>query len=337
MKRARNPKWSFVVMRGADKSVMQFHVSKRSVLAAPTAAVLAVSGCIVGLQIKSAYELRLMEEQLSGQTAHFTQTVSGKDEAIRALQQEVVELSRQAKELEAKVGELHELELKLKRFIDKYGSGVPQAQSYSTSPRSQSASAVRTLSVTPRLEDAAEARNALELARIANRTGLNLKELGRMVDTMEQSMELTLMRAEARRAAVDGYPSGWPTRSKLLTSGFGYRSDPFTGRAAFHAGIDITGKLGDPVYSAADGTVSETGYDGIYGRYVIIDHAGGLQTGYMHLKQIAANEGDAVAKGDKIGQLGSSGRSTGPHLHFQIMQKNEPVNPLKYLALVKED
>nr|WP_232243046.1 M23 family metallopeptidase [Paenibacillus sp. GSMTC-2017] len=131
---------------------------------------------------------------------------------------------------------------------------------------------------------------------------------------------------------IDAIPSHWPTRSKQLTSSFGYRKDPFTGRATFHAGIDISGDSGDAVFSAADGTVNEVGFDSQLGNYVIIEHLGGLQTAYMHLKKIDAREGDIVVRGEKIGQLGSSGRSTGPHLHFQIMQKNEPVNPLKYLA-----
>ncbi|MNZ84163.1 Murein DD-endopeptidase MepM [compost metagenome] len=341
MKRARRPKWSFVVMRGADKTVKQFHVSKRSVLIAPTAAILAVTSCIAGLQIKSAYELRIVEEQLSRHNTQFTQTVHDKDESIASLQEEVLQLSRQAEELKAKVNELHELEQKLKHFIEKYGGGAGPA--VSPAPGSASHLSVRALSsVTERPSSipnsaSSTSQESRRIALLAQSTGLDLQALHAMVDTLEQSMELTLHQAQARRAAVDGYPSGWPTNSKRMTSGFGYRSDPITGRTAFHAGIDITGRLGDPIFSAADGTVSEAGYDSSYGKYVIIDHPDGLQSAYMHLKQIEAKEGDEVVRGEKIGLLGSSGRSTGPHLHFQIMQKNEPVNPLKYLALVKED
>ncbi|MGO4374671.1 M23 family metallopeptidase, partial [Paenibacillus sp. MCAF20] len=79
------------------------------------------------------------------------------------------------------------------------------------------------------------------------------------------------------------------------------------------------------------------GIDGVFGKYIVIEHLGGLKTTYMHLKQIESKEGDLVVRGEKIGLLGSSGRSTGPHLHFQILQQSEPVNPLKYLALVKEN
>lgn len=333
LKRARKPKWSFVVMRGADKTVKQFHVSKRSVLAAPTAAVLAVSGCIAGLQMKSAYELNHLEEQLSKQTAYFTQTVSKKDEAIVSLQQEILQLSRQAQDTKLKVGELQELEMKLKQFIEKYGSSIDPTNTNAL-PNEKKEQSIKALSMTADQSPSYSpiVQDSKRIASLAQHTGLDLLAISAMVDTLEESMELTLQLAQARKASVDGYPSGWPTRSKQLTSGFGYRKDPFTGRATFHAGIDIVGKLGDPVFSAAEGTIRETGNDSSLGRFIVIDHLGGLQSMYMHLKLIEVKEGDIVVRGEKIGLLGTSGRSTGPHLHFQILQKNEPVNPLKFLA-----
>lgn len=316
LKRARKPKWSFVVMRGAEKNVKQFHVSKRSVFAAPTAAVLAVSGCIAGLQMKSDYELHYLEEQLSKQDAYFTQTVSGKEEAIISLQQEILGLSRQAQEMKTKVDELQQLELKLKQFIEKYGSQA--TPSSSVPPTDSKNPSVLKLSVSTSMASSfpASLHDSKQIASLAQHTGLDLQALHAMVETMEESMELTLQLAEAKRSSIDAYPSEWPTRSRQLTSGFGYRSDPFTGRITFHAGIDIKGKLGDPVLSAANGTVSEAGYNSSLGEYIVIDHLGDLQSAYMHLKRIEAKEGDTVVRGEKIGLLGSSGRSTGPHLHF---------------------
>lgn len=323
MKRARRPTWSFVVMRGADKTVKQFSVSKRSVVAAPMTAVLAVTGTIVGLQIKAAYELKHLEDKLSSQTAQFTQTITGmdqiiagKDEAIVSLQQEILKLSRQTQEMKEKMQQLGALEEKLKQFIEKYGSSTMDTGGTKRISASYS-----------------EPTNSMMgIASIAQNTSLDLQALSEMVDAMEISMEQTLMKAQNRRMTVDAYPSLWPTRSKQLTSGFGYRKDPFTGKATFHAGIDINGENGDPVFSAADGTISETGFDSRLGNFIVINHLGGLQTAYMHLKRIDAKEGDIVVRGEKIGLLGTSGRSTGPHLHFQIMQQSEPVNPLKYLS-----
>ncbi|NIK78348.1 murein DD-endopeptidase MepM/ murein hydrolase activator NlpD [Paenibacillus castaneae] len=327
MRRARKPTWSFVVMRGADKTVKQFHVTKRSVFAVPTIAILAVSGCFGGLLLKSAYELRNLEEQLSRQDALLAHTVSEKDEVIDSLQQDILGLSRQAQELNSKVDELHELELRLKQFIEKYGSSIP-----SSSSTEQKLSTSRIPAIAKLSSSGTSNYKMKQIAAISQQTDLDLQLLNVMVDSMEQSMALTLQHAQERRMMVDAYPSGWPTKTISITSGFGYRSDPFTGRMTFHAGIDIIGMLGDPVFSAADGVVSETGFDKSLGNYIIIDHLGGLQSEYMHLKQSMAKEGDLVVRGEKIGLLGSSGRSTGPHLHFQIYQKKVAVNPLPFLA-----
>lgn len=329
MKRVQKPKWSFVVLRGADKTVKQFHVSKRSVLAAPTAAVLAVTGCIGGIHLKSAYELHQLEEQLTKQDAEFTQTIIEKNEAISSLQEEIIELIEQAADVEQRVDDLQQLEQKLQQFIKSYGSRIAPS-TYHIEEQEKDISSLPSFLT-------AAARDSKQYAQMAQKTNLSLASLNQVIGTMEESMSVTLELAKATRSSVDGYPSLWPTRSKMLTSGFGYRSDPFTGRSTFHAGIDITGKLNDPVFSAADGLVAETGYNRSLGNYIIIKHPGDLQSAYMHLNQIEAAEGDTVVRGEKIGLLGSSGRSTGPHLHFQIMQKNEPTQPLKFLALIKED
>lgn len=332
MKQARTPKWSVVVMRGADKKVKQFHVSKRSVFAAPTVAILAVTGCFAGLLVKSTYDLHQVEGQLSKQNAYLTETVFSKDEAIRSLQQEVLDLSGQAEQLNTKVNELQELELKLKQFIDKYGKAITPSSYVDSNDSMNSSKNNRVAAAFANSSSFSSPNDQKSITAIAKQTNLNLRSLNAMVDSMGQSMQQTLHLANEKRKNVDGYPSGWPTRSKQMTSGFGYRSDPFTRQITFHAGIDIVGKLGDPVFSAADGTVSETGFQSALGHFIVIDHLGGLQSAYMHLKTIAVREGDSILRGEKIGSVGSSGRSTGPHLHFQILQMNEAVNPIPFLA-----
>ena len=335
MKRARKPKWSFVVMRGADKTVKQFHISKRSVIAVPALIAISVSGCIAALQIKSAVQLNDLEQQLSAQSAKYAQTISSKDDAIVSLQQEIVDLSRQTTEMRSKMEQLGELEQKLKRLIDKYGS----ENEYSSADIAADAEQLSLHTKAPKPSVtllSATTQSNYRMAALASSASLDVNAISDMIDTLESSMEQSLIQAVARQEAIDGYPSSWPTTSKRISSSFGYRKDPFTGKTAFHAGIDIQGRHGDPVLSAADGVVSETGSDSSMGRYIIVNHYGDLQTVYMHLKQIDAKEGDEVVRGERIGLVGSSGRSTGPHLHFQIMQKSEAVNPLKFLALVKE-
>jgi murein DD-endopeptidase MepM/ murein hydrolase activator NlpD len=123
----------------------------------------------------------------------------------------------------------------------------------------------------------------------------------------------------------------WPTRSKVITSSFGYRSDPFKGISAYHSGIDIAGSIGDPIYAAMEGEVTASDQMGARGKYIIIKHANGLETWYMHLNSMTVSAGDKVGKGDQIGTLGNTGRSTGPHLHFQVIKQNKAVNPLGYV------
>lgn len=121
----------------------------------------------------------------------------------------------------------------------------------------------------------------------------------------------------------------WPTKSKRITSYFGNRIDPFTGKLAFHNGIDIAGNEGDEVYSAYDGIVLETGYNDRSGNYVVINH--GLWTShYAHLSEIKVKAGQKVKKGEVIGLIGSTGRVTGPHLHFGIKILERDVNPLDF-------
>ncbi len=116
-----------------------------------------------------------------------------------------------------------------------------------------------------------------------------------------------------------------------ISSGFGYRSDPINGGAAFHAGLDFKGPIGAPIYAAAKGTISFAGRKQGYGNCVEIDHGNGLMTRYAHMSRIGAVLGQSVAAGDTIGAIGSTGRSTGPHLHFEVRIGGRPVNPRPFL------
>jgi murein DD-endopeptidase MepM/ murein hydrolase activator NlpD len=116
-----------------------------------------------------------------------------------------------------------------------------------------------------------------------------------------------------------------------LVSGFGVRLDPFSGSPAMHTGIDIHGEVGEPVRTTADGTVSAAGWSGGYGRSIDVDHGNGVSTRYAHLSSIDVRVGQGVKTGQIIGRLGTSGRSTGPHLHYETRVRGEAVDPQKFL------
>jgi murein DD-endopeptidase MepM/ murein hydrolase activator NlpD len=131
-------------------------------------------------------------------------------------------------------------------------------------------------------------------------------------------------------------PSGRPTGSPMLTSSYGYRRDPFNGHAAFHAGLDFPGRYGQPINAAADGTVSYAGQRQGYGNVVEVTHGNGIMTRYAHLSRFAARVGQKVARGDTIGRMGSTGRSTGTHLHFEVRLNGQAVNPRPFLEARKD-
>jgi murein DD-endopeptidase MepM/ murein hydrolase activator NlpD len=140
------------------------------------------------------------------------------------------------------------------------------------------------------------------------------------------------MRAYENILRERGYsPSVWPVVGKL-ESGFGGRRNPFGGSSfEFHSGQDIDAQPGDPVVAGASGTVTFVGWQNGYGQLVVIDHGGGLTTRYGHLSHIDVAQSQTVARGQFIGRVGSTGRSTGPHLHYEIRINDEPVDPRQYL------
>jgi murein DD-endopeptidase MepM/ murein hydrolase activator NlpD len=135
-----------------------------------------------------------------------------------------------------------------------------------------------------------------------------------------------------------GQPSGqhsgemfWPTSGPIV-SGFGWRTHPIYGTARFHAGVDIGGGCGQPIWAADDGRVISAGWNGGYGNTVIIDHGGGLATLYAHQTSFAVSSGASVNRGQTIGYVGTTGLSTGCHLHFEVRINGSPVDPVPYLT-----
>jgi murein DD-endopeptidase MepM/ murein hydrolase activator NlpD len=127
-------------------------------------------------------------------------------------------------------------------------------------------------------------------------------------------------------------PSGRPVRNGWVSSGYGMRTDPFTGKKEFHEGIDFAGKEGSRVLAVADGIVSWAGWRKGYGKMVEITHGNGYATRYAHNEKLLVSVGETVKKGQTIALMGSTGRSTGPHVHFEVVHNDREVNPAKYVT-----
>jgi murein DD-endopeptidase MepM/ murein hydrolase activator NlpD len=156
----------------------------------------------------------------------------------------------------------------------------------------------------------------------------------RSLEVLEAKMNRLEQDIQAYEAILRerGYtPSIWPVNGRL-ESGFGGRRNPFGGSSfEFHSGQDIDAPFGEPVIAGASGKVVFAGWQNGYGQLVVIDHGGGLTTRYGHLSHIDVVEGQSVSRAEFLGRVGSTGRSTGPHLHYEVRINDEPVNPLQYL------
>ena len=130
--------------------------------------------------------------------------------------------------------------------------------------------------------------------------------------------------------AENTVPSLWPVRGRL-TEGFGQRLDPFSGEGVFHSGVDISTAYGTRVESPSDGIVMQAGVQSGYGNQIVLDHGFGMMTKYGHLSKINVVVGQEVKRGQIIGAVGMTGRTTGPHLHYEVIVNETPVNPMKYL------
>jgi murein DD-endopeptidase MepM/ murein hydrolase activator NlpD len=153
-----------------------------------------------------------------------------------------------------------------------------------------------------------------------------------LLEGLESRLSLVKQSVERRDALATATPSIWPTHG-WLTSPMGYRTDPVNGESGdFHPGLDIAGDRGQPVYATAAGQVRFAERHGNYGNLIVIDHGYGLETRYGHLQAFTIGKGDQVNRGDVIGRVGSTGRATGNHLHYEVLANGTLLNPLRLLT-----
>jgi len=152
-----------------------------------------------------------------------------------------------------------------------------------------------------------------------------------VLGAIENRLDAVRNNVEKRRSLADATPSIWPVAG-WLTSSFGNRRDPFNGSSDFHPGLDISASYGEAVLAPAAGTVSSAGAVGNYGNLIVIDHGFGIVTKYGHLSRFGVTTGQQVNRGDVLGYVGSTGRSTSPHLHYEIWVNDKLTNPMRLLG-----
>lgn len=157
-----------------------------------------------------------------------------------------------------------------------------------------------------------------------------LGQLNHASSVQHDDLKSLLSMLEFQKKVLAHTPAIWPVKG-WISSKFGFRKSPFTGKREFHKGVDIANRKGSPVIAPADGTVTFVGRKGSLGNVVIIDHGFGTVTRYGHLDKMLCKKGESVRRSDTIGRVGNTGRSTGPHLHYEVHLSGVPVNPTKYL------
>lgn len=184
----------------------------------------------------------------------------------------------------------------------------------------------------PTEEDVGRLAENLETApdQAVKDTHSSVQALVQAAQRREQSVQEILDYVQGLRTVQSSRPTAWPVHG-WISSDFGKRVDPVSGRAGFHTGVDIANDTGTPVRCTADGRVNFAGWDGGYGKLVVVNHGHGFSTYYGHLSEIKAAAGKWVKRGDIMGLMGATGNTTGPHVHYEIRLYGVPVDPVKYM------
>ncbi|WP_221419847.1 M23 family metallopeptidase [Novosphingobium chloroacetimidivorans] len=201
---------------------------------------------------------------------------------------------------------------------------VDRLTRYADRRATRAADSIRALGLNPRAMMAPHAAEGGPLLRLATGRDGSL-------DPQFKRLGASLARMDALVTGLASVPQVQPAHVAYVSSSFGYRADPFNGGAAFHAGLDFPGPMGSAIYAAARGRVTFVGQKQGYGNCIEITHGNGLVTRYAHLSGFGTRVGQMVEPGTRIGAMGSTGRSTGPHLHFEVRVNDQPVNPRLFL------
>ena len=269
-----------------------------------SAAILLVAGVLVGIGSRSAAgvgQVSLMQAKVGQQQAELDKVRRGAQQEVNAMAARLAELQAQANRLNAlgdrltRVGQLQDGEF---RFDEAVGVGGNEAA-----------------------HDMAPAELSAGVDKLEQQFAASGQQLS--------VLEALLFNRELDKNAV---PSRLPILNSYITSGFGWRADPFGGGGQHHNGIDFKASVGDPVLTVADGVVSFSGVKSGYGYVVDVDHGNGYVTRYAHNSRLVVQVGDLVRVGQEIAKAGSTGRSTGAHVHFEVWENGNVVNPRKFLG-----
>jgi murein DD-endopeptidase MepM/ murein hydrolase activator NlpD len=311
--------FTLMIIPGANRRTVRIKLPHSSLYIVPGLMLLILGGfcfTIYWQNVQSIQTKNSLQQAYSGQEQKLTSQIADQSKELVELQANLIEMSQQTEAFQAKLEEIKQLR------------NVAELMTSSESAQKEKSKHVggTTSPVTP--EDAA-------VLATGTKQGLTLlvHDMNDILTSLKES-EKQIVEAQHLKSIT---PTLWPIASHSITSGFGVRSDPFTQKPSMHTGLDIDGELNDPVYATAEGTVILSAWDNDHGNHILIDHTQGIKTEYLHLNKMLVTRGAKVVKGQLIGLVGSTGRSTGTHLHYEVQVNDVPVNPRPYLLSDRKD
>jgi len=303
-------KLSLIVLGGSGSKIKQIHLSVRQFVTAGVVLSLAVATIIYGLfdyiNMRTLVDNKeLVEQKLTEQ-----------NQEVLLQRQQIQSFAREINELKENIVTLNNFEKRIRILanLDQPGN--------KDSVFGVGGSAPEDLNPDIELNQSHQ--------KLMKEMHQQMDQLGDASLSQEGSFSNLLDKLEEQKNLLAHTPAIRPTDG-WITSTFAYRQCPFTDRREFHKGVDIANKKGTPIIATADGVVSFVGENGSFGQLVVIDHGHGITTRYAHLSKALKARGDRVRRGDTIALMGNTGRSTGPHLHYEVRLNGVPVNPDKYI------
>lgn len=317
--------YTLLIIPDANQSVARVRLSNIVVVSSLVALALLVitALAVYALHLRSIVVTQQLRTELTGSSQQYALTLSDKEQTISQLQSEIIKLSQQTKDMKTRVDEMAKLENDLKSISGKSGSAPASGQTAGSGAGSQGGAFVPV--------------SNSQVEELSASTSDTLAQLSRQLTELQTSMTETKQKVLEQQLLLRITPTLFPTMTQTVTSPFGYRIDPINRLPSFHSGIDFGAASGDDVYTTADGTVVSVGKDASHGNNIVVSHGQGLKTWYMHLSKIVVAEGDKVTKGQKIGLVGNTGRSTGAHLHYEVIKNGQSIDPRPYLQSMRKD
>ncbi len=290
--------YTVLVLPDASSEIRTFHIAKRLLVALAAAASLVFVAFLFFIYQAVSLNGHMLELR-----------------TLRLAASQQASLMQKTNRLETELGALREFDLRLRT-----AAGLEMKENSFLAAGGADTLSSRTLMVAAVAHQTPPTDNLpMELDRLSHEMNSRTRSFQELIDQLE-----------AKRSVLASTPTIWPVKG-WLTAGFGYRRSPFTGLRQMHEGVDISNSVGTPIIAPADGMVSYAGPLGGFGNVISIDHGHNISTFYAHLQQHKVSQGQRIKRGDLIALVGTTGRATGPHLHYEIQVNGSPVNPSKYV------